>query len=103
MIATDGSAKRLTLEQLPRQGRYGQGVAAWKLTGSVGVVGMTIGKGTARVTVFLEKLAAKAVRLDEAPLQGRSARGKKILSLKTGDKVTGLAAPWEIERAGKKK
>jgi DNA gyrase subunit A len=98
MIATDGSGKRLAQNQLPKQGRYGQGVVAWKLPAKITAVGMTVGKGTAKATLFLAKLAPKSIRLDEAPLQGRPARGKSVLALKAGDRVTGLCAPWEIQR-----
>jgi hypothetical protein len=40
--------------------------------------------------LFLENLAPKSVRLDEAPLLGRPARGKRVVELKAGDRVVGL-------------
>jgi DNA gyrase/topoisomerase IV subunit A len=92
LIASDGTAKRVKVAQFPVQGRYGQGVAAWKLPDKIRVVGMAIGKGTVKVTVFLEKLAPKSVRLDEAPLKGRPARGKRVIELKVGDSVVRLSA-----------
>ena len=98
MAATDGSAKRVPVAQFPKQGRYGQGVLAWKLPGKGRVVGVAVGKGTARVTLHLSKLAPKMVRLDEAPLQTRAARGKTIQELKTGEQVLRLTVPWDLER-----
>ena len=95
MVASDGSAKRVEASQFPKQGRYGQGVVAWKLPPKVKAVGMAVGKGTTRLTLFLGKLAPKMIRLDEAPLQGRAARGRVIQVLKAGDQVTGLSVASE--------
>lgn len=98
LLATDGTAKRLNPKQFPRQGRYGQGVIAWKLPDDVQVAGVAAGKGTRRVTVDFAKMAAKFMRIDEAPQQGRTARGKQILDLKAGDRVTGLILPRDFPR-----
>jgi hypothetical protein len=96
LVASDGSAKRVTVDQFPRQGRYGQGVAAWKLTGKALVVGMAIGVDSAHLTLFTDRLAPKLVQFDEAPLQGRPARGKILPALK-GCRVTGFSAVWPME------
>jgi DNA gyrase subunit A len=96
MVANDSSAKRVKPEQFPKQGRYGQGVVAWKLPRKVQVVGMSIGKGTTRAGLHLKLLATKTIRFDDAPIQGRTARGKHILDLKTGDQVTEMLLPWQI-------
>ena len=98
LVATDGTGKRLTAKQFPRQGRYGQGVIAWRLPEDVQVAGVTAGKGTQRVTLDFVKMATKFVRLDAAPLQGRTARGRKIIEMKPGDRVTGLIMPREFPR-----
>jgi DNA gyrase subunit A len=102
LVATDGTAKRLNPKQFPRQGRYGQGVIAWKLPEDVQVAGAAAGKGTRRVTVDFAKMATKFVRVDDAPLQGRTARGKQILDLKSGDRVTGLILPRDFPRPAAK-
>jgi DNA gyrase subunit A len=98
LVATDGTGKRLTTKQFPRQGRYGQGVIAWKLPEDVQVAGVTAGKGTRRVTLDFAKMATKFIRLDAAPLQGRTARGREIIEMKPGDRVTGLILPREFPR-----
>jgi DNA gyrase subunit A len=98
LMATDGTAKRLNPKQFPRQGRHGKGVIAWKLPEDVQVAGVSTGKGTRRVTVDFAKMATKMVRLDEAPQQGRTARGRKIIDLKPGDRVTGLISPRDFPR-----
>jgi hypothetical protein len=88
----------LNPKQFPRQGRYGQGVIAWKLPEDVQVAGVAAGKGTRRVTVDFAKMATKFMRIDDAPQQGRTARGRKILDLKAGDRVTGLIVPRDFPR-----
>jgi DNA gyrase subunit A len=98
MVASDGTAKRTTISQFPRQGRYGQGVIAWRLPQGVQMVGMSTEKGTTRATLYLSRLAPKTIRLDDAVRQGRTARGRKLIDLKKGEKVTGLTVPWKIPR-----
>lgn len=106
-IASDGTAKRVPLSQFPTQGRYGQGVTAWKLPRKVTVVGMAVEGDTTRITLHLKILAAKSARIDEAPPLTRTARGQKVLELKEKDEVIHLTVPWEPKRplkpAGKRK
>ena len=101
MVASDGSGKRVTASQFPRQGRYGQGVIAWRLPTNVDLVGIVVGKRTTRFTIHLSELASKTCRFDDAVRQGRAARGKPILELKAGDQVIGLTVPWAIPRPTK--
>jgi DNA gyrase C-terminal domain, beta-propeller len=98
-VASDGKAKRVPSNQFPKQGRYGQGVIAWRLPRTVQLVGVAAGKGTTRVTILLDKLSPKAMRLDEAPLQTRAASGKPVVDLKAGYQVVGLSIPWAVPRA----
>ena len=98
MVASDGSAKRVSESKFPRQGRYGQGVVAWKLPAKVRAVGLATGKGTTRITLHLKELAPKMVRLDAPPLQGRTARGRVIQKLKEGDRILFITVPWVVER-----
>jgi len=101
LVATDGSAKRIASSLFPLQGRYGQGVVAWKLPRGVRVVGMMVGKPNARATLTLADLAPKSIRLDEVPFQTRAARGKKIIELKPTDRITALVQPREMIRPRK--
>jgi DNA gyrase subunit A len=93
LLTTTGLGKRVAIGEFPRQGRYGQGVIAWKLSRQVSLVGAAVGKGTDRVILFFNRLAPKALRFDEAPLQSRTAQGKLIQELKPGDGITDLVAP----------
>jgi DNA gyrase subunit A len=98
LVSADGKAKRIPVEQFPAQGRYGQGVIAWKLPRSTQVAGMAVGKPNLRLTLHLEKLAPKSMRLDEAPQQTRAAAGKAVIEFKSGVKVLAVTAPSEQPR-----
>ena len=80
------------------QGRYGQGVIAWKLPRSTQVAGMAVGKPNLRVTLHLEKLAPKSMRLDEAPQQTRAAAGKAVIDFKSGVKVLAVTTAGDFPR-----
>lgn len=91
MLLSDGSAKRVPVDQFPRQGRYGQGVVGWKLSGKTRVVGFAVGKATEYGVVYLEKQGPRNIRLEEAPLQSRTAGGKVLRGLKASDPVTAFS------------
>jgi DNA gyrase subunit A len=99
LVASDGKAKRCAAALFPKQGRYGQGVVAWKLPRTATLVGLAVGRPSTRVTLHLTKLAPKAMRLDEAPLQTRVASGKLVVDAKNVQ-VVGLTIPWEVPRSG---
>jgi len=100
LVTSDGKAKRCAADAFPRQGRYGQGVLAWKLPRTATLVGLAVGRPTSKVTVHLTKLAPKALRLDESPLQTRAATGKDVIEVKSGVQVLGLTVPWEAAGGG---
>jgi DNA gyrase subunit A len=98
LVASDGKAKRCAAALFPKQGRYGQGVVAWKLPRTATLIGLAVGRPSTRVTLHLTKLAPKAMRLDEAPLQTRVASGKLVVDAKNVQ-VVGLTIPWEVPRS----
>jgi DNA gyrase subunit A len=103
LVTDSGRGKRVPADQFPRQGRYGLGVQAWKLLPKESIVGLALGKGTARAALHSNRLLPKAIRLDEAPLQTRAARGGVILELKLGDLITRLTIAGEgSAKAGEK-
>jgi DNA gyrase subunit A len=95
MVNSQGKAKRLPVAQFPTQGRYGMGVVAWKQTRATHLVGIAVGRPTTQVTLFLDKLAPKSMRFDEAPAQTRVAAGKSVMGLKSGDSVVDLSVVWD--------
>ncbi len=93
LVTSNGLAKRVSLDDFPKQGRYGQGVIGWKLPRQARLAGLVVGKGTDRIILQFNRLAAKAIRLDEAPLQSRSSQGKSIQELKVGDVILSIIVP----------
>ncbi len=99
LIASDGKGKRVEVKDFPAQGRYGKGVIAWELARGVTLVGLSMGKPNAIVTLHLLKAAPKMARLDDAPLRKRTAlRGEAVLEVKPGDMLLGLTEGWAVER-----
>jgi DNA gyrase subunit A len=98
LVTSGGKAKRVTATLFPTQGRYGQGVVAWKLSRTETLAGMAVGKPTTRLALRFDKLTPKTIRMDEAPLQTRVALGKPLVELKGGYKVVGLTLLWEAPR-----
>ena len=103
LIASHGIGKRVAPNQFPKQGRYGQGVVAWKLPAGKKIAGMTIGKGTARISVHVTRLQPKTLRLDAAPVRGRTARGNGVIEVKGASRVTRISIPWTPPRPQPKK
>ncbi|MGE5223027.1 MAG: DNA gyrase subunit A [Omnitrophica WOR_2 bacterium] len=105
LVASDGKAKRVAVEQFPRQGRFGSGVVVWKLSRTVTVAGVAAvlsrrSRSSAfALTLHFDKLAPKAVRFEDAPLQNRVAQGKSVADIKTGDHVLALTVPWDLSRS----
>jgi hypothetical protein len=51
------------------------------------------------VTIHLAKGAAKSHRLDEAAVRKRAAtRGDRLVEVKAGDALTGIAVGWTVDR-----
>jgi DNA gyrase subunit A len=90
LLASDGNAKRTPLDQFSLQGRYGQGLIAWKLPAGVRVTGAAAGKGALSLIAFPARGAAKFIRTTDAPLLNRSARGQLLAELKGGTPVQGI-------------
>ncbi|MBW8009757.1 MAG: DNA gyrase subunit A [Chloroflexi bacterium] len=103
MLASDGKAKRVRISQFPVQGRYGQGVTAWKLAEGVTLIGAGTGKPNHKVTAHLARAAAKAFRFDAAPIRTRPTNGKALLEVKDTDRIVKLSIPWEAPRGVVKK
>ncbi len=89
----DGKAKRTPLTEYPTQGRYGQGVVTARLTDEVGLVGAGVVQSDSTVVLVTEKGAAKTIRARSAPRTGRPAQGKKVISLRKGDRLCAVLCP----------
>jgi DNA gyrase subunit A len=103
LVNSQGKAKRVSAEQFPTQGRYGQGVVAWKQTRTTRLTGIAVGNQTSRATLHLDKLAPKSIRFDEAPIQTRTAAGKSVVDLKAEDFVMAISTAWDLTGADSSK
>jgi DNA gyrase subunit A len=94
VVAEDGRAKRSPLSEYPPQGRYGQGVVTSRFgEPTVGLAGAAVVQAGDPVIVVTEKGGAKTVRGRAAPRMGRATQGQLIISLRRGDRVSGVVAP----------
>ena len=90
LLTKTGLGKRVLEKDFPVQGRYGQGVISWRLTGGDKVVLQLTGKLTDRAICHFEKSASKFVKISDAPARTRAANGKKVFDLKSKDEVIGF-------------
>ncbi len=96
LLASDSKGKRLKMSQFPTQGRYGQGVIAWKLPDGVKLVGMTIDKYTTEIGVHRIRRTPRLMRLDSAPVRTRPSDGKIIFDNKEdAEELVKMVVPWE--------
>jgi hypothetical protein len=98
LVASDGKAKRVEIGQFPQQGRYGQGVVAWKLAAGVRLVGAVAAPAGSKtsLTLHLAQAGSKEVRFNQAALQTRVASGKALVPVKGSERVTALTAPADL-------
>lgn len=102
LATSDGRGKRVPPKDIPRQGRYGQGVVMWKLPSGVRLVGCAQGKPNHRATLHLSQYAAKMCRLDDAPLSKRATiRGKQVAEVRPGDYVLDITFPLSLPAVGR--
>ncbi len=80
MVTSDAKAKRVAIDQFPQQGRYGQGVAGWKLPEGIRLVGIAIDKPNRELGIERIRRTPKLVRLDDAVSRTRQSNGKAILT-----------------------
>ncbi|MBN2501108.1 MAG: DNA gyrase subunit A [Anaerolineales bacterium] len=97
LLASDSKGKRLKMSQFPTQGRYGQGVIAWKLPDGVQLVGMTVDKYTTEIGVHRIRRTPRLMRLDSAPVRTRPSDGKLIFDNKEdAEELVKMVVPWEV-------
>jgi DNA gyrase subunit A len=82
-----GLAKRVVADEFPTQGRYGQGVIAWKLGKDDEIVAQLVGKLTDRGVCHFRKSASKVFTITNAISRKRAANGQTMFPLKAGDEL----------------
>jgi len=88
-ITRKGLAKRVSAEDYPLQGRYGQGVISWKLAKDDQIVVQAAGKLSDRVICHFRKSASKVFTISSAVERTRMANGQSVFTLKPGDELIG--------------
>jgi len=96
-VTTRGYAKRSLLSEYPRQGRYGSGVIAHRVSDRTGLLaGVTVVMpGAAPVLLTTAGGAVKAMDRLDVPQLGRSTQGKVVVRLARKDSIVALLAPTE--------
>ena len=85
VVSKEGLAKRLSVDELPVQGRYTKGVKAMP-EGIVGFVALR----NERELVVISTSARLRIKVNDLPLQSRTAQGVKTLKLSGKNEVIGL-------------
>jgi DNA gyrase subunit A len=94
VVSQEGLAKRSPLSEYPIQGRYGQGVVTARLTAAeVGLAGADVVQAADPVVLVTEKGAAKTIRARAVPRMSRATQGQSVISLRKGDRVSGIFRP----------
>ena len=101
LVGKDGKAWRLPNEQLPVQGRYGQGAIACRPQSGGGLVGMVYSHPAQEFVIQFKDAGRKVSTLGAIAAGRRQATGKPLVALKPGDAINSLAviedglAYWE--------
>jgi len=98
-LTEKGYGKKTRIEDFRLQGRGGKGITAHGLNEKTGLLagGLVLKE---RDEVLIVSSAGKSIRIEEKdiPLQGRSTKGVRMISLLPGEFVTGLAKISLLER-----
>jgi len=90
LLTQKGLAKRAVGAEYPLQGRYGQGVIAWKLDKDDQVSASIVGKLTDRGICHFRKSASKVFTITNAISRKRASSGQVMFTLKAGDEIIGF-------------
>ncbi len=90
LLTQKGLAKRAAGSEYPLQGRYGQGVIAWKLDKDDQVSAALVGKLTDRGICHFRKSASKVFTITNAISRKRASNGQMMFTLKASDEVIGF-------------
>lgn len=92
-VSEKGYGKRVKVEEFRAQKRGGQGVLAMKVTSKSGpVVGMLFLEGDEDVILGSSEGLILRIRAKKIPLQGRYSTGARLMKVREGQQVMGIAA-----------
>ncbi len=87
LISSSGTSWRIEVDNIPVQGRYGQGVIGCRLEKGVELVGVVFGKKNYQYALRFKKAAAKTCRVDDIGISRRAGRGEQLVQPATGDRI----------------
>ena len=90
LITQKGLAKRTSGSEFPVQGRYGQGVIAWRLEKDDQVSAVMVGKLTDKGICHFRKSASKVFTITNAISRKRASNGQTLFTLKANDEIIGF-------------
>jgi DNA gyrase subunit A len=82
LISDAGQAKRTPAAQYPVQGRYGVGIATWKVGGKSKLLGGFSGTEQDRMALIWKDGQSRVISLGEVPKRNRAGMGKTIVPKK---------------------
>jgi DNA gyrase subunit A len=91
IVTADGQAKRTTLKQYPRQGRYGKGVITWKSDDQVELSGAALGEEKDRAVIRFSRGAPRSLRFGDAPRRARASVGKQLFEIGANNRVKSIS------------
>ena len=92
IITSKGYGKRTSVSEYRSQGRGGRGIITQRVTGRTGhVVGVGLIKGKEQLIVTTDQGQTIRMMSSDISIIGRIAQGVRLINLKEGEKVTGMA------------
>ena len=95
ILSANGLGWRFTCDNIPKQGRYGQGIIACKLKSGDEIIGVLVGKNTQQGILHYQRLASRLVRVDEIPVGRRNSAGKPAVPKKDNDALFAITPIWD--------
>jgi DNA gyrase subunit A len=90
VVTQTGLGKRTALSEFPKQGRYGQGVIAFKLATKDAVAAAVTVNVSDRVMLVSQKGNNKTVFAKSLPKLGRAQKGRELIAIRGKDQVARL-------------
>ena len=92
IVTTDGYGKRTRMSDYRVQSRGGVGIITQKVTDKVGnVVGARLVSNDQQMILTTDKGQNIRMKISDISILGRNTQGVKLINLKSGEKVTGMA------------
>ncbi|MCH7780344.1 MAG: hypothetical protein IH848_05805, partial [Acidobacteria bacterium] len=97
VITEEGNAKSVSLNDYPRQGRYGSGVVTVKLAAGEWLAASAIGTMDDNLIVVTSKGKPKYMRFSLARRGGRAIAGKSVVAMSSKEGVALVVVPRESQ------